>query len=185
LSRRRIITTGQRNRARFHGRLRRVRQLHPVFRRRLSHDLLEHAVEMRKRLKPDGVGNFADAQIGIEQQFLASRANRETNSVKFAGEVASAVHTSTFYFCKLFKRSTGVNFTEFCLADSRRESQEPAVNPNLRISEIAYAVGFQSLRISRRVQEDHGTIADGIPDANCRTRRKRPMEPCPISLAVL
>src|SRR5262249_2807481 len=29
------------------------------------------------------------------------------------GQVAKAVNTSTFYFCKLFKRTTGLNFTDY------------------------------------------------------------------------
>ena len=29
------------------------------------------------------------------------------------GQVAKAVNTSTFYFCKMFKKGTGLNFTEY------------------------------------------------------------------------
>jgi len=71
------------------------------------------------------------------------------------GQVAAAVHTSTFYFCKLFKRSTGINFTEFVSRLRTEKAKNLLLNPNLRVSEIAYAVGFQSLthfnRIFKRV----------------------------------
>jgi AraC-like DNA-binding protein/ligand-binding sensor protein len=67
------------------------------------------------------------------------------------GMVAGAVHTSTFYFCKLFKRSTGVNFTEFVSRVRAEKARNLLLNPNLRISEIAYAVGFQSLTHFNRV----------------------------------
>ena len=71
------------------------------------------------------------------------------------GRVASAVHTSTFYFCKLFKKITGVNFTEFVSRVRAEKAKNLLLNPNLRVSEIAYEVGFQSLthfnRIFRRV----------------------------------
>jgi AraC-like DNA-binding protein len=67
------------------------------------------------------------------------------------GMVASAVHTSTFYFCKLFKRSTGVNFTEYVSRVRTEKAKNLLLNHNLRISEIAYAVGFQSLTHFNRI----------------------------------
>lgn len=67
------------------------------------------------------------------------------------GQVAAAVHTSTFYFCKLFKRVTGVNFTEFVSRVRAEKAKNLLLNPNLRISEIAYEVGFQSLTHFNRI----------------------------------
>jgi len=71
------------------------------------------------------------------------------------GQVAAAVHTSTFYFCKLFKKITGINFTEFVSRVRAEKAKNLLLNPNLRVSEIAYEVGFQSLthfnRIFKRV----------------------------------
>ena len=43
-------------------------QLLPVFGGRLAEDSFEHAVEMRQGLEADFKRDFADAQIGIEQQ---------------------------------------------------------------------------------------------------------------------
>lgn len=67
------------------------------------------------------------------------------------GEVARAVHASTFYFCKVFKRATGLNFTEYVSRVRIEKAKNLALNPNLRISEIAFAVGFQSLTHFNRV----------------------------------
>jgi AraC-like DNA-binding protein/ligand-binding sensor protein len=61
------------------------------------------------------------------------------------GQVAQAVHTSIFYFCKLFRKATGVPFTEFVSRTRIEKANNLLLNPNLRISEIAYEVGFQSL----------------------------------------
>jgi len=66
-------------------------------------------------------------------------------------EVAKAVNTSTFYFCKLFKRTTGLNFTEYLSQVRVEKAKSLMPNPNLRISEIAYQVGFQSLTHFNRV----------------------------------
>lgn len=61
------------------------------------------------------------------------------------GMVAKAVHTSVFYFCKLFKKATGNSFTEFVSRTRIEKAKNLLLNPNLRVSEIAYEVGFQSL----------------------------------------
>ncbi|MFN0066962.1 MAG: helix-turn-helix domain-containing protein [Limisphaerales bacterium] len=71
------------------------------------------------------------------------------------GEVARAVNTSSFYFCKLFKKATGLNFTEYVSRVRVERAKNLLLNPNARVSEVAYEVGFQSLthfnRIFRRL----------------------------------
>jgi AraC-like DNA-binding protein/ligand-binding sensor protein len=67
------------------------------------------------------------------------------------GEVAKAVNTSTFYFCKIFKKTTGLNFTDYVSRVRIEKARNLLLNPNLRISEIAYEVGFQSLTHFNRV----------------------------------
>jgi len=66
-------------------------------------------------------------------------------------EVARAVNTSTYYFCKLFKKATGLNFTNYLSRVRIEKAKNLLINPNLRISEIAYEVGFQSLTHFNRV----------------------------------
>ena len=67
------------------------------------------------------------------------------------GQVAKAVNTSTFYFCKVFKKFTGINFTDYLSRVRIEKAKNLLLNPNLRISEIAYEVGFQSLTHFNRV----------------------------------
>ena len=67
------------------------------------------------------------------------------------GQVAKAVNTSTFYFCKMFKKITGVNFTDYVSRVRIEKAKDLLLNPNLRVSEIAYEVGFQSLTHFNRV----------------------------------
>jgi len=66
-------------------------------------------------------------------------------------QVAKAVNTSTFYFCKIFKKLTGVNFTDYVSRIRIEKSKNLLLNPNLRVSEIAFEVGFQSLTHFNRV----------------------------------
>lgn len=72
------------------------------------------------------------------------------------GRVAKVVNTSSFYFCKLFKRATGINFTHYLARVRVGKARVLLLNPNLRISEVAFEVGFQSLthfnRVFRKVE---------------------------------
>jgi AraC-like DNA-binding protein/ligand-binding sensor protein len=67
------------------------------------------------------------------------------------GQVAQAVHMSSFYFCKIFKKATGINFTDYLSRLRIEKAKNLLLNPNVRISEIAYEVGFQSLTHFNRV----------------------------------
>ncbi len=60
-------------------------------------------------------------------------------------EVARAVNTSSYHFCRTFKKVTGLHFTEYLSRVRVGKAENLLINPNLRITEIAYAIGFQSL----------------------------------------
>jgi AraC-like DNA-binding protein len=67
------------------------------------------------------------------------------------GQVAKAVNMSSFYFCKMFKKVAGINFTEYVSRVRIEKAKNLMLNPNLRVSEIAFEVGFQSLTHFNRV----------------------------------
>ncbi len=67
------------------------------------------------------------------------------------GQVAKAVNTSTFYFCKIFRKFNGVTFTDYVSRVRIERAKNLLLNPNLRVSEIAFEVGFQSLTHFNRV----------------------------------
>ncbi len=77
-------------------------------------------------------------------------AEHQTEEIKL-GQVAKAVNMSSFYFCKMFKRFAGINFTDYVTRVRIEKSKNLLLNPNLRISEIAFEVGFQSLTHFNRV----------------------------------
>jgi AraC-like DNA-binding protein/ligand-binding sensor protein len=66
-------------------------------------------------------------------------------------KVSHAMHVSTFYFCKMFKKATGLTFTEYLSRVRVEKAKNLLLNPHLRVSEIAYDVGFQSLTHFNRV----------------------------------
>ena len=74
----------------------------------------------------------------------------QTEDLKL-GQVAKAVNMSSFYFCKMFKKVTNINFTDYVARVRIEKSKNLLLNPNLRVSEIAFEVGFQSLTHFNRV----------------------------------
>jgi AraC-like DNA-binding protein/ligand-binding sensor protein len=77
-------------------------------------------------------------------------------------KVAQAMHVSTFYFCKMFKKATGLTFTDYLSRVRVEKAKTLLLNPHLRISEIAYDVGFQSLthfnRMFRKIVGESPTV---------------------------
>lgn len=59
--------------------------------------------------------------------------------------VAKAVNMSASYFSEKFKEITGINFVNYVARVRIEKARNLLHNPNLRISEIAFDVGFQSL----------------------------------------
>ncbi len=122
---------------------------------------------------------FAQHLSMVTNQILVQQANAEPPTVTRAkqfiqehqtedlslGQVAKAVNTSTFYFCKMFKKFTGINFTDYLSRVRIEKAKNLLLNPNLRVSEIAYEVGFQSLthfnRVFKRVIGQSPTVYRG------------------------
>jgi AraC-like DNA-binding protein len=108
---------------------------------------------------------FAQHISMVSNQILVQRANTEPPAITRArqfiqdnqsedlslGQVAKAVNMSTFYFCKMFKKATGLNFTDYVSRVRVEKAKNLLLNRNLRVSEIAYEVGFQSLTHFNRV----------------------------------
>lgn len=88
-----------------------------------------------QRTAPDG-GPVGRARHIIDEGF------REELSL---GKVAHRVNVSAGHFSTSFKRVTGLNFVEYVARLRVEKAKNLLQNPNLRISEAAYDVGFQSL----------------------------------------
>lgn len=69
-------------------------------------------------------------------------------------QVAKSANSSRFHFCKIFKTATGLNFTDYVARLRTERALNLLLNPNLRVSEIAYAVGFQSITHFNRLFKD-------------------------------
>jgi AraC-like DNA-binding protein len=72
----------------------------------------------------------------------------EAVSFKAAAEQA---HLSRHHFCRIFKQSTGVTFTEFVAGVRVEKVKQLLHNPTLRITEVGNCAGFQSISQFNRV----------------------------------
>jgi AraC-like DNA-binding protein/ligand-binding sensor protein len=102
---------------------------------------------------------FADQLSALSNQLATEKTNAEPPLVLRArdyidkhkteelslADVAKAAGASVFHFCKVFHKATGLKFTDYVARVRLEDARNRLLNPNLRISEIAYDVGFQSL----------------------------------------
>jgi len=102
---------------------------------------------------------FAEQLSALINQIVLEKQNAEPPLVQKAREyilqhkmeplslaaVAQASGASVFHFCKVFKKSTGLKFTDYVARVRLEDAKAQLLNPSRRISEVAYDVGFQSL----------------------------------------
>jgi len=102
---------------------------------------------------------FAEQLSALINQIVLEQQNTEPPLVKKARQyieqhkmeplslaaVAQASGASVFHFCKVFKKTTGLKFTDYVARVRLEDAKTQLLNPSRRISEVAYDVGFQSL----------------------------------------
>jgi AraC-like DNA-binding protein len=107
-------------------------QLLNVFAQYLA-DFADHHLAEKSGTEPEAVSNAkAFVQTRIVEAITLD-------------EVVAHVGVSRFYFCKLFKRATGMTLTEYITHVRMEKVKVLLVDPSLRISEIVYAAGFGSI----------------------------------------
>ena len=127
---------------------------------------LRHAWEKNPLIAPDKYDGivrlltfFADQLSALCNQLVIEKKNAEPVMVARAREyidrhkhedlslrsVATAAGASVFHFCKVFHGATGLKFTDYVARARVEEARTRLLNPSVRISEVAYEAGFQSL----------------------------------------
>jgi AraC-like DNA-binding protein len=86
-------------------------------------------------------------EIWKARKFIEQHSGEELSLSK----VAKAVNMSANHVSEKFKQVTGVNFVDYVARARFEKACERLLNSNRRISEIAFAVGFQSLSQFNRV----------------------------------
>src|SRR3989440_8841235 len=86
-------------------------------------------------------------EIWKARNFIREHSDEELSLTK----VAKSVNISANHLSEKFKEVTGVNFVDYIARTRTEKACQFLQNSNLRISEIAFAVGFQSLSQFNRV----------------------------------
>jgi transcriptional regulator GlxA family with amidase domain len=81
------------------------------------------------------------AAVASAKQFVQTHVEEP----RLLAQVVRHVNVSRFYFCKLFKKATGMTLTEYVARVRVEKAKTMLVDPTLRISEVVYAAGFGSI----------------------------------------
>jgi AraC-like DNA-binding protein/ligand-binding sensor protein len=126
---------------------------------KVARTLSEHGVRFTNVIRVSLLTFFAGQLSALANQIMLEKNKAEPLMVLKAREyitknrrqslllteVAAASGASVFHFCKVFKKTTGLTFTDYVARVRLEDAKAELLNPNRRISEIAYEVGFQSL----------------------------------------
>jgi AraC-like DNA-binding protein len=109
-------------------------------------------------------------EIWKARKFIQQHFDRELSLTK----VARAVNISANHLSEKFKQVTGVNFVAYISRIRIEKARILLQDPTLRISEIAFAVGFQSLSQFNRVfKKLLGKSPSAYRGARFKPRRRR------------
>jgi AraC-like DNA-binding protein/ligand-binding sensor protein len=100
------------------------------------------------RYLADYASRFAIASMPTEPKPVASAKEFVQAHVEqpiTLAQVVEHARVSRFYFCKLFKKATGMTLTEYVTRVRVEKAKTLLVDPTTRISEVVYAAGFGSI----------------------------------------
>jgi AraC-like DNA-binding protein len=100
-----------------------------------------------RQLSSRGRERAEPVEIWKARKFIHEHSDDEVSLTK----VAKAVNISANHFSEKFKEVTGINFVDYVARIRVGTARDLLRNSDLRISEIAFAVGFQSLSQFNRV----------------------------------
>jgi AraC-like DNA-binding protein/ligand-binding sensor protein len=107
-------------------------QLLEVFAQYLADSVSRQAIACSET-DPDAVANAKQfVQAHVEEPITLA-------------QVVQHVHVSRFYFCKLFKKATGMTLTDYISRVRIEKAKTLLSDPSRRISEVVFASGFGSI----------------------------------------
>ena len=109
-------------------------------------------------------------EIWKARKFIEQHSDEELSLTK----VAKAVNISANHLSEKFKHVTGVNFVDYVARARFETARDLLLHSNRRISEIAFAAGFQSLSQFNRVfKKLSGKSPTEHRAAHLRRRKRR------------
>jgi AraC-like DNA-binding protein/ligand-binding sensor protein len=70
-------------------------------------------------------------------------------------DAARHAHLSPAHFCRMFHKATGLTFSEYVARQRADKAKELLADPAVRVTEVAFAAGFQSLSQFNAVFKKH------------------------------
>jgi AraC-like DNA-binding protein len=107
---------------------------------RLLSTFAEHLATISNSIEP-AVDDPEPALVGNAKRYIQDRFQGKIS----LDEAAKAVNASTRHFCKVFKQATGLTFTDYLARIRVEKAKNLLQNPHLRVSEIAFETGFDSI----------------------------------------
>ncbi|PXA05669.1 AraC family transcriptional regulator [Coraliomargarita sinensis] len=107
---------------------------------RLLATFAEHLATISNSIEPEA-GESEPALVGNAKRYIQERFQEKIS----LDEAARAVNASTRHFCKVFKQATGLTFTDYLARIRVEKAKNLLQNPHLRVSEIAFETGFDSI----------------------------------------
>jgi transcriptional regulator GlxA family with amidase domain len=144
------------------------RKIGPAFakERRASSSILESASPGENMNNGNHAKGVEPVRIWKARNFIEQHSGEELS----LGRVAQAANTSPNYFSEKFKEATGITFVRYVARARFGKAAMLLAQSNLRVSEIAFAVGFQSLSQFNRTFK---TFAGKSPTAYRAAARHR------------
>jgi AraC-like DNA-binding protein len=126
--------------------------------------------------RPDPERHAEPVEIWKARKFIDQHLTEELSLPR----VAKAVNIAPNYLSEKFKRVTGINFVEHIARARIEKACGLLKGGDLRISEIAFAVGFQSLsqfnRVFKKLVEKSPTVFQDTHLKRSKARRIRKLK---------
>src|SRR6266705_4396530 len=123
-----------------------------------------------RQLSSRGRERAEPVEIWKARKFIHEHSDDELSLTK----VAKFSNISGNHLSEKFKEVTGINFVDYIARARTEKARELLENSNLRISEIGFAVGFQSLSQFNRVFKKLSGKSPTDFRAGCLKRSKQP-----------
>jgi AraC-like DNA-binding protein len=108
---------------------------------RLLATFAEHLATISNSIEPEPGDQPEDQVVSRAKKYISERFQERIT----LDEAAQAVNASTRHFCKVFKQATGITFTDYLARTRVEKAKHLLQNPHLRVSEIAFETGFDSI----------------------------------------
>ena len=117
-----------------------------------------------KKVKPAGFGRGKLVAKQVKEYI-------ETNYSHRLGlkEIAGTVYLNPYYLAHIFKEETGYSPVQYVIRVKINKAKELLKDPKLTVSEIAYAVGYESIHHFNRIF----SAIEGVPPGTFRRKYQR------------